>query len=229
MDVVNDNKSTIISLPSELEVDDEEANNETASPSGSSNNKSSCCLIMLIIILSLQRVGVGSLMINIPSDYYSIGGILFLVPISEAIEFVYYQSVITYIKDDNERRKVGPRGKKKGANLIIFSSFIISSIVLFIVGGTSGLTLLPMLIWIIAGNGYETFLLIQHKVDGERNYFLILSKLFVIVANVLFIIALESISRLLSIRYLFEGFCIASGTLYLLHGITLCIGLLDYY
>eukprot|EP00956_Cyclotella_meneghiniana_P022309 scaffold42007_cov51-Cyclotella_meneghiniana.AAC.5 len=87
--------------------------------------------------------------------------------------------------------------------------------------------LLPMSIYVVFGNAFETAFLLRYKVNGKRNWTLATSKALMTIANTV-IIMIWYYSNELEGNSLKISFCIIGG-LYALHGITLSFGLFEYY
>jgi len=219
--------------PEQLSGDVEQARNEknenTSSPSSSTTTGPVPRIRIVIIILSLLRTIAGCSVIVAATNFRNpqgvVGGELFIpcILLSELLEFLYY------IIFGRAERNIGPR-KEIGLNVLIIALFAASIIILLVVGlANFDIKLWPMYIWVVGGNALESLLLFRYyKVGGQSNWTLATSKVFVTLANISFIIVGDYYYDI-SVEGVLIAFTCVCGVLYILHGITLYLGLIKYY
>ena len=183
---------------------------------------------MIIILLGLSCCGTGlSYFIVADISILAIRNDLVIqfIPfmlVPELIEFLYYLSF------GKRERDLGPR-KDTRSNIMIFASFVVAIIVTLIIGlARLYIMLWPMYIYVVFGNALETALLFQYKVNDQRNWTLTTSKAVMTAANIVLINAGDHYYDL-KMEGMLRVFTCLFGVLYVIHGITLSLGLFKYY
>lgn len=241
----------------EEEVRNENGNTSNVESSTTTTGISSCPAI-IIGILSLLRIATGAFIILSVLDIEMLLGDLSLgdqalplILIAEVLEFLYYLC-FGRSRGPSRTTTIGPRGDC-GMNVIVFLAFCIAFAVTIVSGLFQfNMKLWPMFIYVVLGNILEAILvlLFQHKkVNGQVvvvylgnannnnngdghpvNVTLGISKIFVAVANSILIVVIDYYYELeKDAEDILAALLWASGILYILHGITLCSGLVKYY
>jgi len=182
--------------------------------------------LIFIIVLGLLRCAAGISFIR--SAFHNEAMVTeFAVPfiiLPEVIEAGYYPC---FGKQGRGERDLGPRTNSR-TNVTIFMSFVVAIFAVVLIGLINFKAYAWPLFIYVFGNALETVLLFRYKVNDQRNTILCTSKAIFTLANTVFIVAADVYYEFDEGGMLAVFICIM-GVLYIIHGITLSLGLLKYY